>query len=88
MSDEAKPDNANQPSTAAVDLAAGQADLALPQGGAFNCSCCRWGLLAMALSGLGLVGLGIDVIGEGVGASDKPPRWAVRGLSRPANGRR
>ncbi|MEM9346660.1 MAG: ABC transporter ATP-binding protein [Planctomycetota bacterium] len=33
------------------------------------------GLLAFALSGLGLVGLGIDVIGEGVGASDKTPRW-------------
>ena len=35
----------------------------------------QMGLLAFALSGLGLVGLGIDVIGEGIGASDKSPRW-------------
>lgn len=35
----------------------------------------QMGLLAFALSGLGLVGLGIDVIGQGVGASDKAPRW-------------
>ncbi|MFK7789104.1 MAG: ABC transporter ATP-binding protein, partial [Phycisphaeraceae bacterium] len=35
----------------------------------------QMGLLAFALSGLGLVGLGIDVIGQGVNASDKAPRW-------------
>ena len=47
-------------------------------------------LLAMALSGLGLIGLGIDVIGYGfdpVGESNpdgaKPPRWPF-GISPPA----
>lgn len=35
----------------------------------------QMGLLAFALSGLGLVGLGIDVIGQGIGASEKAPNW-------------
>lgn len=43
----------------------------------------QMGLLAFALSGLGLVGLGIDVIGRGVGASDKAPRWPF-GFEPPA----
>jgi len=42
----------------------------------------QMGLLAFALSGLGLVGLGIDVIGQGVGASGKAPRWPF-GLEPP-----
>jgi len=43
----------------------------------------QMGLLTLALSGLGLVGLGIDVIGQGVGASDKAPRWPF-GIQPPA----
>ncbi len=43
------------------------------------------GLLAMTLSGLGLVGLGIDVIGQGIEeATTKPPRWPF-GLEPPAS---
>ena len=43
----------------------------------------QMGLLAFALSGLGLVGLGLDVIGQGIGASDKQPRWPF-GLRPPS----
>lgn len=40
-------------------------------------------LLALALSGLGFTGLGIDVLRQAVGLTDRPPAWPF-GLSPPA----
>ena len=67
-------DNPTQPSTAAV---IGRLVKLTWQYriGAILIVLLQMGLLAFALSGLGLVGLGIDVIGQGVGASDKATRW-------------
>lgn len=54
------------------------------RGGALVIVGLQMGLLAFSLSGLGLVGLGIDVIGSGVGASAKAPRWPM-GIEPPSD---
>ena len=74
MSDEATPDKPTQPSTAAIVWRLVKLTWRY-RTGALIIVVLQMGLLAFALSGLGLVGLGIDVIGQGVGASDKAPRW-------------
>lgn len=76
MPPEANPDNTTQPSTAAVIWRLVKLTWRY-RTGALLIVLLQMGLLAFALSGLGLVGLGIDVIGQGVGASDKTPRWPL-----------
>lgn len=82
MHQEDRDDNTSQPSTAAVVLRLVQLTWRYKLG-AIIIVVLQMLLLAMTLSGLGLVGLGIDVIGQGVGVSDKPPRWPF-GLEPPA----
>ncbi len=74
MSRGATPDNPTQPSTAVVIWRLVKLTWRYRRG-AMLIVLLQMGLLAFSLSGLGLVGLGIDVIGQGVGASDKAARW-------------
>lgn len=74
MSREVTPDNPTQQSTAAVIWRLVKLTWRYRRG-ALLIVALQMGLLAFALTGLGLVGLGIDVIGQGVGASDKTPNW-------------
>lgn len=78
-----EPDNPTQPSTTAIVWRLVKLTWRY-RTGALVIVVLQMGLLAFALSGLGLVGLGIDVIGQGVGASDKPPRWPL-GFEPPAS---
>lgn len=78
-----EPDNPTQPSTTAIVWRLVKLTWRYRRG-ALVIILLQMGLLAFALSGLGLVGLGIDVIGQGVGASDKPPRWPL-GFEPPAS---
>ena len=68
------PDNPTQPSTAVVIWRLVKLTWRYRRG-AMLIVLLQMGLLAFSLSGLGLVGLGIDLIGQGVGASDKAARW-------------
>jgi ATP-binding cassette subfamily B protein len=70
----AEPDKPTQPSTAAIIGRLIKLTWRY-RTGALIIVVLQMGLLAFALTGLGLVGLGIDVIGQGVGASDKTPSW-------------
>ncbi|MEO0474403.1 MAG: ABC transporter ATP-binding protein [Planctomycetota bacterium] len=70
----AEPDKTSQPTTAAILWRLVRLTWRY-RSGALIIVFLQMGLLAFALTGLGLVGLGIDVIGQGIGASDKAANW-------------